>query len=221
MIATAKAATAPIFGARLHARPPGGAEPRSPDPVPGSRPGAAPGAALGATDAAKAEAAELARLAARDRAVRAHEVAHARVGGRHAGAPRFDFVTGPDGRRYAIDGEVGIDLSAVPGDAGATIDKMQTIREAALAPANPSPADRQIAAMAERMIRAAEAELTAERKSERLDAARLSADRDGTPAGAAGGSGISSEELRLARLATLFVRLAVLPAPEPSFSMIA
>jgi hypothetical protein len=44
-------------------------------------------------------------LGARDREVRAHEAAHAAAGGALAGVPHYDYVTGPDGRRYAAGGE--------------------------------------------------------------------------------------------------------------------
>ncbi len=51
------------------------------------------------------------------------------------------------------------DTSPVPGDAEATIRKAQTIRAAALAPANPSAQDRAVAAAATPMEAAARREL--------------------------------------------------------------
>jgi len=54
---------------------------------------------------------EIQELAARDREVRAHEQAHAAVGGAYAGAPSYQYETGPDGVRYAIAGQVQIDTS--------------------------------------------------------------------------------------------------------------
>ena len=91
-------------------------------------------------------------LKRRDAEVRAHEQAHAAVGGAHAGAPRFRFVRGPDGKFYAVAGEVTIDTSAVPGNPQATIRKMQQVKRAALAPQEPSAQDRRVAAEAERKI---------------------------------------------------------------------
>lgn len=90
---------------------------------------------------------EIRQLAARDREVRAHEQAHAAVGGQYAGAPQYQFQRGPDGVRYAVGGEVSIDVSkaATPAE---TIRKMQIVRRAALAPAEPSPQDRRVAAQA-------------------------------------------------------------------------
>ena len=91
-------------------------------------------------------------LKRRDAEVRAHEQAHAAVGGAHAGAPRFRFVRGPDGKFYAVAGEVTIDTSAVPGNPRATIRKMQQVKRAALAPQEPSAQDRRVAAEAESKI---------------------------------------------------------------------
>ena len=71
------------------------------------------------------ESQKVEELKRRDAEVRAHEQAHAAVGGAHAGAPRFRFVRGPDGKFYAVAGEVTIDTSAVPGNPRATIRKMQ------------------------------------------------------------------------------------------------
>ncbi|BCR05582.1 hypothetical protein DESUT3_26510 [Desulfuromonas versatilis] len=104
----------------------------------------------------------LSELTARDREVRAHEAAHAAVGGQYAGAPSYTYQSGPDGRRYAIGGEVQIDTSPVPGDPQATLEKSRVIRAAALAPAQPSSADRAIAARAAAMAVQARSELAAE-----------------------------------------------------------
>ncbi|QTH70492.1 putative metalloprotease CJM1_0395 family protein [Pseudoalteromonas xiamenensis] len=109
---------------------------------------------------AEAELKQIEELKDRDTEVRLHEEAHARVGGQHAGSPSYEFQKGPDGTNYAVGGEVMIDVAEVPGDPQGTIDKMQTVRAAALAPAEPSGADRAIAADASRKIAAAQAELS-------------------------------------------------------------
>jgi len=85
------------------------------------------------------------QLKARDREVRTHEAAHAAVGGQHAGSPSYSFQRGPDGRSYAVGGEVSISVSPVAGDPEATIRKMDVVRRAALAPSQPSSQDRQVA----------------------------------------------------------------------------
>ncbi|UJJ30627.1 putative metalloprotease CJM1_0395 family protein [Halopseudomonas maritima] len=108
---------------------------------------------------ALAEQQEMSELAARDREVRAHEQAHVAVGGQYAGTASYSYERGPDGRQYAVAGEVPISTSPVSGDPQATIDKMEQVRRAALAPAEPSSADRAIAAQAAQLIAQARAEL--------------------------------------------------------------
>ncbi|TMO74170.1 catalase [Pseudoalteromonas sp. S3785] len=104
---------------------------------------------------------QIKELKARDTEVRVHEQAHASVGGQYAGSPSYEYQRGPDGTNYAVGGEVQIDVSVIPGDPQATIEKMQTVRAAALAPAEPSSADRAIAADATQKMAAAQAELSA------------------------------------------------------------
>lgn len=99
------------------------------------------------------------QLRARDREVRVHEAAHAAVGGRYAGNASFQYSRGPDGKNYAIGGEVSISTSEVAGDPEATIEKAQTIQAAALAPAQPSTQDRRVAAKAAQLELQARAEL--------------------------------------------------------------
>jgi hypothetical protein len=91
---------------------------------------------------------EVQDLKQRDREVKAHEMAHAAAGGQYAGGASYEYQTGPDGKRYAVGGEVSIDTSPIKGDPEATIRKMQTVRKAALAPAQPSAQDRAVAAKA-------------------------------------------------------------------------
>lgn len=107
----------------------------------------------------------------RDRQVRAHEAAHAAAGGALAGAPSFSFQTGPDGRSYAIGGEVSIALEAghTPEE---TIARARQIRAAALAPADPSGQDLSVAASATVMESRAMLE-AAERRREAGDAAKV------------------------------------------------
>ena len=99
-------------------------------------------------------------LKQRDSEVRAHEAAHlAAAGGIATGGASFNYQQGPDGVRYAIGGEVGINTSPVSGDPAATLQKANTIRRAALAPAQPSGPDMQAAASATVMAAQALAEL--------------------------------------------------------------
>ena len=110
----------------------------------------------------QAEKQRIAELKARDQEVKVHEQAHAAIGGQYAGAPSYEYETGPDGQQYAVGGEVRIDVSEVPNDPRATIQKMQQVKAAALAPAEPSSADRSVAAQASRTLMEAQAELAAE-----------------------------------------------------------
>nr|WP_320049061.1 putative metalloprotease CJM1_0395 family protein [uncultured Desulfuromonas sp.] len=105
-------------------------------------------------------------LAQRDREVQVHEAAHAAVGGTYTGSPSLTYETGPDGKRYAVSGEVNVDMSAIPGDPQATMEKADVIRAAALAPAQPSSQDRNVAAQASRMRAQAQAELMSEQSAQ-------------------------------------------------------
>ncbi|MCG8443931.1 MAG: hypothetical protein MI723_19180 [Caulobacterales bacterium] len=116
------------------------------------------------------EQAEVDALKARDQEVRAHEAAHAAAGGAYAGQPSYDYETGPDGQRYAVGGEVSIDVAPVEDDPEATIAKMETVVAAALAPAEPSGQDRAVAAQAQAQIAQAQAELAARKRDERTGA---------------------------------------------------
>ena len=106
------------------------------------------------------EQAEIAKLRERDHQVRAHEQAHvAAAGGLAKGGATFSFQRGPDGKQYAVGGEVSIDTSPVSGNPEATIRKAKQIRAAALAPADPSAQDRAVAASANTLEAQARQEL--------------------------------------------------------------
>lgn len=113
----------------------------------------------------QADQREIESLKQRDQEVRAHEQAHATTGGQYAGSPQYEFQRGPDGQRYAVEGQVSIDISA-ESTPEQTIRKMQQVRAAALAPAEPSPQDLQVAAEASRLAFEARAEAAKERNDE-------------------------------------------------------
>ena len=117
----------------------------------------------------QAEKQEVEELKARDREVRAHEQAHAAVGGQYAGAPQYEFESGPDGRQYAVGGEVSIDISkeSTPEE---TLRKMQQVKAAALAPAEPSPQDLRVASEATQRAAEARSEIAQERTDNLSDA---------------------------------------------------
>ena len=102
----------------------------------------------------------IAELKSIDQRVRSHEMAHlAAAGGLAKGGASYSYQTGPDGKRYAVGGEVSIDTKAVDGDPRATLVKAYQIQRAALAPPDPSPQDRAVAANASSMAAQAQAEL--------------------------------------------------------------
>ncbi len=102
----------------------------------------------------------VAKLKARDTEVKAHEQAHIAAGGQYVrGGASFQYKTGPDGEKYAVGGEVSIDVSRVSDNPEATIAKMQVVLRSALAPASPSAQDRSVAASATRIANDARAEM--------------------------------------------------------------
>lgn len=115
------------------------------------------------------------KLSQRDLEVRTHEQAHVAAGGQYVtSGPSYDYQTGPDGRRYAIGGEVGIDTSPIPGDPEATVEKARVLIRAALAPAEPSSQDQRVAASARSMEVEASSELVELEREERAQAAEAS-----------------------------------------------
>lgn len=118
-----------------------------------------------------AEKRNLDQLKQRDREVRTHEQAHMSAGGAHVqGGPSYSYETGPDGRQYAVGGNVSIDVSKVPGNPEATEEKARTVRKAAMAPANPSAQDLKVAAKATQLAQEARLEMQKERQAERKEA---------------------------------------------------
>ena len=113
----------------------------------------------------------LAELKKADTEVRQHEMAHVTAGaGVVTSGASFTYQRGPDGRNYAVAGEVSIDTAPVPGDPRATIRKMQRVKTAALAPASPSPQDLKVASRATAMAAKAASELMVLQTRERAAA---------------------------------------------------
>ncbi|WP_425270299.1 putative metalloprotease CJM1_0395 family protein [Halomonas alkaliantarctica] len=122
-----------------------------------------------------------------DREVRQHEMAHQTVGGAYTGGASYEYEVGPDGKRYAVAGEVPIDYGPVPNDPQATIEKMQTVIAAAMAPADPSPKDHQVAAQARQYLLEAKLEASMQRsemEQARSDGAAVTASADESAANA-------------------------------------
>ena len=105
-------------------------------------------------------------LQRRDLEVRTHEAAHMSAGAGLTTGASYSYQRGPDNKMYAIGGEVGIDTS--PGKTPEeTLKKAAQIKRAALAPAQPSSADLQVAATATNMELDAKMEIQKNQNQER------------------------------------------------------
>ncbi|MCI7581779.1 putative metalloprotease CJM1_0395 family protein [Campylobacter sp.] len=104
-------------------------------------------------------------LQAADTNVRAHEAAHMAAGGGLTSPASYTYEQGPDNKMYAVAGEVGISTSEgnTPQE---SLNKAQTIRRAALAPADPSPQDLKVAAQAASMEMSARAQIMQEKMAQ-------------------------------------------------------
>ncbi|MEJ2693535.1 MAG: putative metalloprotease CJM1_0395 family protein [Candidatus Thiodiazotropha sp.] len=134
-------------------------------------------------------------LQQRDREVKAHELAHKAVGGRYVTGGSFTYQTGPDGRRYAIGGEVTINNSrgSTPEE---TLRKAELIRRAALAPADPSPQDYRVASQANLVAAQARGEIAAEQREAALERQEAMQERQKEQAAEETGEEISQQNRR-------------------------
>ncbi len=128
----------------------------------------APADTVELSPAAKRQIAELKRI---DAEVRAHEQAHINAGrGVVTSGPTYTYTYGPDGKRYAIGGEVGIDTSP-EAEPRANIDKGQRIQDAALAPAEPSSQDYRVASVGKQLESKGRMDLMEEQRALQTEAA--------------------------------------------------
>lgn len=123
----------------------------------------------------------VAQMKARDREVRRHEQAHANAGGPYAGVPSYSTERGPDRHLYAVAGTTPVDASPVSGNPAATIRKMEMVKRAALAPADPSGQDRAVAGQAAAERTRAQTELAQERAAERAESLGIGEPGRGDP----------------------------------------
>lgn len=115
---------------------------------------------------------EIDNLKKTDSKTRSHEAAHiAAGGGLVRGGANYSYQKGPDGKSYAVGGEVQIDISPEK-DPDDTIQKMNRVRSAAMAPADPSGQDRQVASKA--------AQIQAQARSEKLKQSSQETQSSGT-----------------------------------------
>ena len=85
------------------------------------------------------------QLRQQDQEVRRHEARHYETGRPYTQAPRFWFVTGPGGRRYAVSGQVTFVLEKLSGEPHELLHQLTVLRNAALAPREPSEQDLAVA----------------------------------------------------------------------------
>lgn len=106
-------------------------------------------------------------LQTRDSEVRAHEAAHQSAGGGMTGAASYTYQQGPDGKMYAIGGEVSISMSSgsTPQE---TIANARQVAAAAMAAGDPSPQDYSVAASARVMEMKAQQQLAREQQETAL-----------------------------------------------------
>lgn len=109
---------------------------------------------------------EVEKLKKRDQEVRTHEQAHMTAGGDLTSRPAsYTTTKGPDNKSYATGGEVQINVSEEI-NPEKTIEKARKIRNAALAPSNPSSQDMQVASQANQMEAQARIEKNSIKNSE-------------------------------------------------------
>jgi len=105
-------------------------------------------------------------LASRDSEVKAHESAHQAAGGGMTGAASYSYQQGPDGKMYAIGGEVSISSpsGSTPQE---TIKNAKQIIASAMAAGDPSPQDFAVASSARVMEIKAQQQLSKEQEEQK------------------------------------------------------
>ena len=107
---------------------------------------------------------EVSELKMTDSEVRAHENAHkAAAAGLTTSAPNYEYETGPDGKKYAVAGDVNVSYKHSD-DPEVNLRNAQQLKASALAPADPSSQDRKVAAQADREIAQARQDILEEQR---------------------------------------------------------
>ena len=104
-------------------------------------------------------------LQSRDAEVRTHESAHQAAGGGMTGAATFTYQQGPDGKMYAIGGEVPVSIPSGSSPQERISNARQAIA-AAMAPSDPSSQDFAVASSATVMLTKAQQQLAKEAQEE-------------------------------------------------------
>ena len=116
-------------------------------------------------------------LASRDSEVKAHEAAHQAAGGGMTGAASYTYQQGPDGKMYAIGGEVSISAPAgsTPEE---TIANARQVVASAMAAGNPSSQDFAVASAARVMEMKAQQQKAKEAYSEEISSLNMNNPKD-------------------------------------------
>ncbi len=147
----------------------------------------------------EADESRIRELKRRDQEVKAHESAHMSAGaGLVRGGANYSYTKGPDGIMYATGGEVSIDSSA-ENSPEATIRKMQQVRRAAMAPAEPSGQDVKVAASAARSEMKARVEMAKENLEKMKDSDETEGGGEKGPGEVNGAQGRGPDEANGAR----------------------
>ena len=113
-----------------------------------------------------AEKALISKLKARDIEVKNHEQAHmSAAAGLSVSGPSYEYEVGPNGQKYAVGGEVSIGF-VQSNNPEENIAKAEQMKNAALAPAQPSGQDRAVARNADKIIQMAKQALTEQQMAE-------------------------------------------------------
>ena len=129
--------------------------------------GSGAGENTGSEELTQQEQREVSELKMTDAQVRNHEHAHkAAAGGLHTSGPNYEYETGPDGRKYAVAGDVNVSYSH-SSDPEVNLRNAQQLKASALAPADPSSQDRKGAPQAEMEIAQARQEILEEQNQAR------------------------------------------------------
>ena len=150
----------------------------------GSESNAEGNAQTGEEELTPQEQREVSELKTTDAEVKAHENAHkAAAAGLSTSAPNYEYETGPDGKKYAVAGDVNVSYQS-SSDPEVNLKNAQQLRAAALAPADPSSQDRKVAMQAEREIAQARQEILEEQNKpeEEENTGTASTDDTETPA---------------------------------------
>lgn len=110
---------------------------------------------------------EVEKLKQRDAEVRAHEQAHiAAAAGLSTSAPTYTYQTGPDGKKYAVGGEVNVSFTE-SGNPETDLRNAEAMKNSALAPSDPSSQDQSVAGEAEKLIQKAQQEISQQQEQQK------------------------------------------------------